>query len=94
MEQQETRSRPAKSKATERGDFKLGVYFINHQQPQSKAYYFFSKKSQDRAGTAASHLKKLVFSKNWVGKVNWAGLYQNGVLLATFNREDGIWQNQ
>lgn len=94
LQQQQARARPAKPKASDKGEWKLGVYFVNHNQAQARAYYFYSNKAQDKAGTSAGRLKKMVLSKNWEGKVNWAGLYHNGALMATFKREDGVWQQQ
>lgn len=94
LQQQQARARPAKPKAADRGAWKLGVYFVTHQQAHARAYYFFSNKAQDKAGTAAGRLKKLVLNKKWEGKVNWAGLYHNGTLMATFKREEGVWVQQ
>lgn len=93
MQQSSAQRRP-RPKASDKGDYKLAVYFIDHRQPHGKPYYFYSKKSQDKAGTAANRLKQLVFSTNFKDKVNWAGLYHTGTLIATYKREDNQWQRQ
>ena len=79
------------SSTKEKGKYKLGVFFINHQQPNGNAYYFHSRPSQDISGRVVLRFKKLVLEK-WAGKVSWAGIYEDGVLIQKFDVNNGYWE--
>ncbi|MEZ4991870.1 MAG: hypothetical protein R2824_15725 [Saprospiraceae bacterium] len=85
---QQTQARP---KASDKGRFKLGVYFITHESHDGKAKYFHSNKSQDKRGISVNRLKKLVLDR-WRGKVNWAAIYENGHMISEFKLENGVWE--
>ncbi len=86
------KQRRPKPKALDRGQYRLAVYFIDHQSKDGKAYYFHSNQAQDKQGISVARLKRLV-TQNWAGKVSWAGLYKNNDLMYEFKLEDNQWQS-
>ncbi len=61
-------------KKSPKGNFKLAVYFHNHQEKNDKPYVFWSNPAHDKRDVSLPRLQKLVTEK-WKGKVKWAGLY-------------------
>ncbi len=90
MNGMQQRPRAAKPKASDKGRFKLAIYFHEHEDKNGRAKYFWSKLQQDKNGTSVNRLKKLVTVK-WKGKVNWASIYENGTQICKFN-EETQWQ--
>lgn len=82
--------RKQRPKASDRGRYKLAVYFKHHHSHDGSAYYFWSNASQDKANTSVNRFKKLISTK-WTGKVNWAGIYENGTLIHEYSEEKGGW---
>lgn len=82
------------TKTKSKGRFHMAVYFVQHRQPEGKPYYFWSNKGQDKAGSSANRLKRLVHSKNWRGRVNWAGLYEDNQEIATYSLRTDQWQSR
>lgn len=82
----EPRQRVRKPKAADKGRYKLGVYFHNHDDKNGRAKYFWSNTQQDKKGISVNRLKKMVTVK-WQGKVNWAAIYENGIQVCKFNEE-------
>ena len=75
-----------------RGMYKLAIYFIDHKQPNGRAYYFYSTRRQDQDRTAKRRLKYLV-NKKWAGLIHWAGLYYHNQLIQEFKIADNQWQD-
>lgn len=88
MKTSQARRRPK----SPRGDHKLAVFFLEHQNPSGQAYYFYSTMRQDYNRTAKKRLKYLVDEK-WAGKVNWAGLYVANQLVEEFKIAENKWQD-
>ena len=90
---QQQMQRKTRPKASDKGRYKLAVYFIVHESSDGTPRYFWSNKSQDRRGLSINRLKKLVIDK-WKGKVNWAGLYEDGRMIAEFKLDYGQWESR
>lgn len=88
---QTTTRKPRKRRPRDqRGIHKLAVFFLDHRQPQGKAYCYYSTIRQDQNSNAKSRLKYLV-NKKWQGKVSWAGLYVNNQLIEEFKIGENQW---
>lgn len=88
-----TSTKKQRSKATDRGRFKLAVFFKNHMSPSGKAYSYWSNQSQDAKGISVSRFKNLVLKKpDWVNMISWAGIYKDGVLLHEYKDDVGEWK--
>lgn len=81
-----------RKKKKNQGRYHLSIYFIDHWQPEGKPFYFWSNKGQDKAGSSIKRLKGLVTGR-WKNKVNWAGLYEDEKLIATFTLSTNFWQS-
>lgn len=80
-------------KAADKGRYKLAIYFVDHQSSNGKPYYFYSNKRQDTKGTAINRLKLLV-SKKWENKVNWAAIYEHDRMAYEFKDRDTGWETR
>lgn len=69
------------------------MYFLEHKSSTGRAFYFWSNKAQDRNGASANRFKRLV-SATWKGRVQWAGLYHNDVLLYEYKSDTGEWETK
>ena len=82
-----TTSHKTKPKACDKGRFKLGVRFLNNLD---KVHYFWSNQNQDSRGVSAYRFRQLVLSKpEWIGKIAWAAIYNDGQRIHEFNFDDG-----
>lgn len=73
-----------KPKATDKGQYKIAIFFIDHKLPTGRAFTMHSNKSQDHRNISANRFKRMVTVGKFAGTVNWAGLYQNEWLIAEF----------
>jgi hypothetical protein len=73
-----------KPKASDRGEYKIAIFFINHSLPTGRAFTMRSNKSQDQRNLSANRFKRMVSVGKFSGTVNWAGLYHNEWLVAEF----------
>ena len=74
-------------KSQSKGRFKLGIRFSNNLD---QVYYFWSNLSQDIRGVSAFRFRKLVISKpEWIGKIAWAAIYENGQRIQEFAPDQG-----
>lgn len=83
--------RQARPKASDKGRYKLAVYFVDHRSDSGQAMYFHSNLSQDKRGLSVNRFKKLVLEK-WRNKVNWAAIYEDGRMISEFKLENGVWE--
>lgn len=83
--------RQARPKASDKGRYKLAVYFIDHQDGNGRPKYFHSNMTQDRRNVSVNRFKRLVLDK-WQNKVNWAAIYEHGRMVGEFKKENGVWE--
>ena len=82
-----TAQRKNKPKACDKGRFKLGVRFLNNLE---KVHYFWSNRNQDTRGVSAFRFRQLVLSKpEWIGKIAWAAIYDDGQRIHEFAPDHG-----
>lgn len=88
MNQSTTISKRAnKPKSLDKGRFKLAVRFTNNLD---KVYYFWSNRNQDNRGISDFRFRQLVLNKpEWVGKVAWAAIYEEGQRIHVFTFSEG-----
>lgn len=79
-----------KPKASDRGQIKIAIFFIDHKLPTGRAFTMHSNRSQDNRNLAVNRFKRMVSIGKFSGTVNWAGIYQNEWLIAEYKeKEDG-----
>ncbi len=82
-----TTQRKTKPKACDKGHFKLGVRFLNNLD---QVHYFWSNQNQDSRGVSAYRFRQLVLTKpDWIGKIAWAAIYNEGQRIHEFTLDDG-----
>ena len=82
-----TTQRKTKPKACDKGRFKLGVRFLNNLD---QVHYFWSNQNQDSRGVSAYRFRQLVLTKpDWIGKIAWAAIYNDGQRIQEFTLDDG-----
>ncbi len=84
-------ARTRKPKAADRGRYKLAVYFIDHKEVNGKPYYFHSTARQDKNNISLNRFKRMV-TKKWSGRINWAAIYENEVMICEFKDEQTGWE--
>jgi hypothetical protein len=82
----------SKPKASDKGRYRCAVFFKDHRIPNGNAFVMWSNKNQDNRNVSVNSFKqKILRGEKFEGKVNWAGIYENGNLIWEYKDDAKTW---
>jgi hypothetical protein len=82
-------SRP---KAADKGRYRCAVFFKDHRIPNGNAFNMHSNLNQDYRNVSVNRFKQLILKgERFEGKVNWAGIYENNILIWEYKDDLKTW---
>lgn len=84
-----TQSRP---RAADKGRYRCAVFFKDHRIPNGNAFNMHSNRNQDDRNVSINRFKQLILrGEKFEGKVNWAGIYENNILIWEYKDDLKTW---